>query len=192
MINKFLKAKHWEVFILMFVIPLGLQFSPGLALACYLPKTGNPGTGLIVVVSSIMGMAFLLSVATYFGWFWSIASGLQAQIPQAVRLSLKRFKALLIFPAVYITGFFLFMSFAASSIRSNPDVILYALPIILPLHFLAIASIFYCLYFVSKTIKLAELKRNVTFGEFIGEFFMIWFYPVGIWFLQPKLNQLAK
>ena len=50
---------------------------------------------------------------------------------------------------------------------------------------------FYMLYFTSKTIKTVELQREVTFGEFIGEFFALWFYIIGIWFIQPKVNKLA-
>ena len=48
------------------------------------------------------------------------------------------------------------------------------------------------LYFCSKTIKTVELQKEVFFGEFIGDFFGLWFYPIGIWFIQPKINKLAK
>jgi len=46
--------------------------------------------------------------------------------------------------------------------------------------------------FSAKTIKLAELQRSVTFSDFAGEFFLIWFFPIGIWFVQPKVNLLAQ
>jgi hypothetical protein len=45
---------------------------------------------------------------------------------------------------------------------------------------------------VAKTIKTVELQREVNFSEFIGEFFMIWFYFIGIWILQPKINRMVK
>ncbi|MEN9640511.1 MAG: hypothetical protein RLZZ262_2380, partial [Bacteroidota bacterium] len=38
-------------------------------------------------------------------------------------------------------------------------------------------------------IKLLELQREVRFSEFIREFFLIWFFPIGIWFIQPKINR---
>jgi len=50
---------------------------------------------------------------------------------------------------------------------------------------------FYIIYFVSKTLKMAELQRNVSFSDYAGEFFLIWLYPIGIWFVQPKINELA-
>jgi hypothetical protein len=48
------------------------------------------------------------------------------------------------------------------------------------------------LYFVAKTFKTVELQREVSFSDFVGEFFMIWFYPVGIWIIQPKINKMIE
>ncbi len=64
------------------------------------------------------------------------------------------------------------------------------LAIIMPLHFLAMFCMFYNLYFAAKTIKLAELQRQVNFGDYAGEFFLMWFFPIGVWWLQPKVNRL--
>lgn len=64
--------------------------------------------------------------------------------------------------------------------------------IIVPLHLFSMFCIFYCLYFVAKTIKTAELQRETAFSDFVGEFFLIWFFPIGIWFIQPRVNQLAE
>jgi hypothetical protein len=49
---------------------------------------------------------------------------------------------------------------------------------------------FYCLYFNAKVLKAVELQKPVTFSEFAGEFFLIWFFPIGIWIIQPRLNKL--
>jgi len=49
---------------------------------------------------------------------------------------------------------------------------------------------FYCLYFISKSLKAVELQRDVTFNDYAGEFFLIWFFPIGIWFIQPRINKL--
>jgi hypothetical protein len=58
------------------------------------------------------------------------------------------------------------------------------------LHLFAMFCIFYCIYFVAKTYKTAELQREVSFGDFVLEFFLVWFYPIGVWILQPKINQM--
>lgn len=64
--------------------------------------------------------------------------------------------------------------------------------IIIPLHLFSMFCIFYSLYFVAKTFKTVELQRETTFSDFAGEFFMIWFYPIGIWIIQPKVNKMAE
>jgi hypothetical protein len=33
-------------------------------------------------------------------------------------------------------------------------------------------------------------QKPVTFSDFAGEFFLIWFFPVGIWIIQPRINKL--
>ncbi|GAP73105.1 hypothetical protein SAMD00024442_6_77 [Candidatus Symbiothrix dinenymphae] len=50
--------------------------------------------------------------------------------------------------------------------------------------------IFYCFYFIAKALKTAELQRPVKFRDFAQEFFLIWILPVGIWIIQPRINQL--
>ena len=50
----------------------------------------------------------------------------------------------------------------------------------------------YALYFVAKCLALAETTRPVTFRDFWGSFLLIGFAPIGIWFLQPRINALYK
>jgi hypothetical protein len=50
--------------------------------------------------------------------------------------------------------------------------------------------IFYCFYFTAKVLKTVELQKPVTFNDYAGEFFLIWFFPIGIWFIQPRINRL--
>tara|TARA_B110000046_G_C13016331_1_gene408942 strand:+ start:1352 stop:1558 length:207 start_codon:yes stop_codon:yes gene_type:complete len=64
--------------------------------------------------------------------------------------------------------------------------------IIFPLHLLSMFGIFHSLWFNAKVIKSIELHRTGTFGEFAGEFFLIWFFPIGIWFIQPKINKMME
>ena len=64
--------------------------------------------------------------------------------------------------------------------------------IIVPLHLFSMFCIFYCLYFVAKTFKTVELQREVSFSDFAGEFFMIWFFLIGIWIVQPKVNKMIE
>ncbi len=67
-----------------------------------------------------------------------------------------------------------------------------AMAIIVPMHLFSMFCIFYSLYFVAKTFKTVELQRETAFSDFAGEFFLIWFYPIGIWIIQPKINKIVE
>ena len=73
---------------------------------------------------------------------------------------------------------------------NNPGSIFTGFAVIFPLHIFSMFCIFYCLYFVAKTIKTIELQRQVTFSDFAGEFFLIWFFFIGVWILQPRINKM--
>lgn len=79
-----------------------------------------------------------------------------------------------------------------NKVDPNPGMILIFISVIIPLHVFSIFCIFYSYYFVSKTFKTVELQREASFSDFAGEFFMIWFYPIGIWILQPKINKMVS
>jgi hypothetical protein len=66
-----------------------------------------------------------------------------------------------------------------------------AIVLILPFHLFAMACMLYSFYFCARALKAAEWQRPVTFGDFAGEFFLVWFFPVGIWMLQPRINRQA-
>lgn len=59
-----------------------------------------------------------------------------------------------------------------------------------PLHLFSMFCIFYCLYFNAKALKTVEWQNTVTFSDFAGEFFLIWFFPIGVWIIQPRINKL--
>jgi hypothetical protein len=44
--------------------------------------------------------------------------------------------------------------------------------------------------FPVRVLKTLELRRNVRWGECIGDFFLSVFLPLGIWFLQPRINKV--
>ncbi|GAB5399901.1 MAG: hypothetical protein Aureis2KO_14860 [Aureisphaera sp.] len=118
--------------------------------------------------------------------------GLQKMIPVELRFSTKKFKLFLLFPFVYILLliFFVFGSFFNLADSGFSPAI--GMAIIFPLHLFAMFCMFYQLYFVARTIKTAELQRKAHSGDYIGEFFLLWFYFIGIWIIQPRLNKLIK
>jgi hypothetical protein len=63
---------------------------------------------------------------------------------------------------------------------------------IVPIQVIATLFVFSCLWTCAKIIVIAETKNVHGFDRYIGTFFLLWFFPIGIWFVQPRLNRLAK
>jgi hypothetical protein len=53
-----------------------------------------------------------------------------------------------------------------------------------------LGMLFCLLYSVSKNLVLAETRKPASFYEYAGPFVLLWFLPVGVWLVQPKVNRL--
>jgi len=61
-----------------------------------------------------------------------------------------------------------------------------------PFLFLAWLSFLYSIYFVTKCIKCVELNRTAVPSEWISIFAGLLLYPIGVWFIQPKIQNIAR
>jgi hypothetical protein len=194
--ERFLRAKHWHLFLLTFGIPMIFQV---IMMGTMFASIGN-GTGsepsIFLNFFDVFPVLMIIFVGTFFGWLWSIATGLQGKIPANVKMKTGKFKVFFFIPITYLLLISISMGTVMSGMfgsgeEPNVGLIASSMAIIIPLHLFSMFCIFYCLYFVSKTLKTVELQRETTFSDFAGEFFLIWFYPIGIWLVQPKINKMV-
>jgi len=200
MIEKFLKAKHWQIFLLMVGIPVLIEIIILIILFMDLDfESANPKPKVMLSFLGIFPIIMILYLSVYFGWLWSIGIGLQSKMPENVKMKIRKFKILFFIPFIYIITISLFigggmLGFNIGDNISEPNRILFGLGIgiFVLLHLFSMFCIFYLLYFVSKTIKSVELQREVEFGDYALEFFLMWFYIIGIWIIQPRINKLIE
>jgi len=171
----YLRAKRWQVFVLFFGT---FVFAQVAFVASIFGTSRSPENSLKVGLP--VWMAIVLSTFCILGWFWALGLFLNSIVVPPLRLRVGLFRFALLYPALYIV---LFMAFFGST---NP--LLFA--VIIPLHLLAMFCMFYCLYFVSKSLVLAETGKPASFSDYAGPFFLMWFYPLGVWFIQPRVNRL--
>ncbi|WP_310991824.1 hypothetical protein [Aequorivita marina] len=183
MVKLYLKAKHWQLFILM----VGLPFLFQLVTVIYVIATDSPLFAL-----ATFPIFMLLYVIVFFGWFWSMGVGLHKFLPENHGLNIKKFKILFFIPLVYIVAMMFSMMYLGVFNQFPPpeNMIGVSLALIIPFHLFSIFCMFYMLYFCAKTIKSITLNRRLEFADYVGEFFLLWFYVVGIWLLQPKINSI--
>lgn len=60
--------------------------------------------------------------------------------------------------------------------------------LLLPLF--ALFGISYTFYNVPKSLKSIELGRKAMFSEWIIDALLLFAFPIGIWFIQPRLNKI--
>lgn len=177
--TKLLTLKHWQLFGLLMGLPLIFQF---VAIGSFMTSVN---TTMFFIVFAIMMVFF---GGLFFGWFYALGTNLHKKLPVTATMNLTRFKIFLFIPLAYILFLcvFMFGMFLSSDGQPNPAIF----AIIVPLHLFSMFCIFYCLYFNAKALKTVEWQKPVTFSDFAGEFFLIWFFPIGIWIIQPRLNKL--
>jgi hypothetical protein len=196
--ERFLRAKHWQLFVLTFGIPMAFQlFMMGTVLAS-IGKETEPDPMAFLNFFYVFPVLMLVFVGTFFGWFWAIGVGLQNKVPANVKMKTNKFKVFFFIPITYmllisasIVTLVSGLPVMVEGVTETNGLIAGSMAIAIPLHLFSMLCIFYCLYFVSKTFKTVELQRETTFSDFAGEFFLIWFYPIGIWIIQPKVNKMA-
>jgi len=200
MINRFLKAKHWVLFILTFGIPMIIEivmmsfmFSDLMTYAKSMDSDPLQSLKYMKFIPPIM----IFYMIFLYGWFWSVAIGLQKKVPVTLKMKVKKFKFFFFFPMIYMVlfmfaFFFLFSHITTQNVDFNPGIAGIIFVIVFPIHLFAMFCMFYIYYFVAKTIKTVELQREVTFGDFVAEFFLILFFPIGIWVIQPTINKMVQ
>ncbi len=196
MTNLFLKAKHWQLFLLMFGVPMFFYFIWIFVFIASLNSSGGrPEVGGMVAGMVLYAIIMLLVMFITYGWHWAVGVGLQSKIPEHLRMKTKFFRFTFFFPLIYMLIFFSFMGFSVTNMighENDPSLFGITFLAIVPLHLFAMFCSLYNLYFVSKTIKTVELQKELSFSDYAGEFFMIWFFFVGVWILQPKINEYVE
>jgi hypothetical protein len=173
--EKLIRAKHWQIFIIVFALPALFD----LILKALISEDDN----LIFFHYFDLWLSdyFVLCI---FGWTYAIGIGLQSEIPLPLRMKVSRFKASLVVSSVYIIFMQAFSKYIFpedSLININKVNILNILPFL---------CIFYAFLITAKTIKTVQLQRKVIFWEYALESLMIFFFPIGIWILQLRINRM--
>lgn len=165
----YLNAKHWQLFIVL----VGSMFLGQAIMAASMFNGDIINPFVIVVPTLVMGIV-------YFGWLWAVASACSKALPRELFSSPRLMKIGLIYALVYVVlgGTFFF-----GSGNKLPGYI------VVP-HLMAMAAVFYGIGFTAKQLVKLDQKENVSFFTYSGPFFLFWFFPIGVWFIQPKVNQL--
>ncbi|WP_343635993.1 hypothetical protein [Fluviicola sp.] len=194
----FLRAKHWQLFVPAIVVPFVtmITFSIIAFFAIIRLEKNNDRPEDFLWMFYLMPVIFILCGFVQFGWSWSVLSKLSKLIPPHVRFPVRRVKLLFIVPILYFCLLPFYIIFIIKTITYQDEANLLTVAVLglffFLLHFFSIFCMLHTFFFVAKTVKSIELQRNPRFSNFVGDFFLIWIFPVGIWFIQPRINALVE
>lgn len=172
-----LRAKHWQIFLFLLAGPAMLELAAiGFPPNGSSPWRGSGSTGYLDLIA--MKLAVLCLVA----WLGSLASFLRSVQRAELRMKTRFFRFAVAYAAIYSIAFF--PEFIPA--RSVPALVTELL------NLLCVTCLFYVLYFAAKNFALAKTGKPASFDVYVVPFFLLWFFPIGVWFVQPKVNQLFR
>ena len=120
-------------------------------------------------------MSVLFGTLMELVWIFSVSNYIANKYSHRVEVPIKRLNTalgfILIFYILYI-----------------PDLIPTA--IAQAVGYMALALNLYCICFMARLIVMVEKERNVTFKDYISTAIIAYFWFIGIWFLQPRINRI--
>lgn len=142
----FLHLKAWQLFLLLFGVPIVLQVG---VMAALFTRQSAPWAGIGILFVAFLTLGLLLS------WFYTLGTHLHRRLPAIATMSLTRFRIAVLLPVVYVFLLLVCGGYAfQGGTMGSPNGGLIALFVVL--HLSSMACIFYCLYFTAKALKTVE------------------------------------
>ena len=156
------RLKSWQAFLYVIV-------------ALFLINFTIVGNNFATAVLHVIGMLM------YFSWYVLIGHELYHLVPSKIGYSYNLF---VVNYCLLVTLFgilvFLFVDGGQIHLTGAPALS----------GFYLLFALIDLMLFPARVLRTLELRRTVPKRECIGEFIMMLFLPIGIWFLQPRINKV--
>lgn len=125
------------------------------------------------------GCLFILTIAVFIGWYALLGNILYQYLPRRILYNVSWF---------LIDAFLLIVSFGVILIFFNGNLQIDGLAAIPGFYlFFAIGHLF---WFPAVVLVAVESKKQPDFSQYAGTMLQLFFWPVGIWFIQPRPNRI--
>ena len=176
LINRIINFKHWEIF-LIFVVIIFTPFS----------ILSNNFFNLILKFLIILFLSYLYYF-TIFVFIYKKLNKLQLKVKKEINITKRIFYFRSIF---FISALMLFIiDNSFYNIFSNEVGFIVSLSIIISLFFISSIMWFFFINFISKYLYFLEKNKKGSFSEYLGYFISFLFIPIGIFIVQPIINEI--
>jgi hypothetical protein len=183
----FLRARHWQLFLLLFCTQLLGPKLLTIVRTFVAPGPGLDAAGLVGRILAAFG------IVCWVAWIGSIGTFFNRLNQPSKRGPARFFQFTLAYTALYMVALDVFLSNASpliSASGAHPIGTFATLNFYFTLPLVAILCAFYAFYFAAKSLVMAQSPGPVGFRDYAGPMLMIWFFPAGLWFIQPGINRL--
>ena len=164
----YLQLKAWQMFILL--------FAPMFLPAIFINIDGP---------SIPFGIGWLVWMVILIGWMYTIGIKSNSLLPAELKKNTILYTLGFITPLIYgVLVATLFFPTIQDGAAQKPPIWF------VPLHLASMFGMFYGLYFTAKQFTALKTGRAVKFLDYSGPFFLLWFFPLGVWFIQPSINEV--
>lgn len=148
---------------------------------------------MAITTDSLIGKAILfLWFLIYLGWIYSIGIAGYERLHDKKGISIQYFRNNFIFIACYVLALNYSTEGGYTITNENYQDFGAALWVIVPLHLYFMWSMLYMFYFAAKMLASSMEQRIVGFEDWISNFLSLWCFPIGVWFVQPRVNRLEN
>lgn len=161
--NFILKLKHWQVFLILSLASLTSNFE----------WVGNDFFNLAINT---------FGVIIYFLWYFAVGLELTEHLPVRIELGRTMF---IINAFVLVLSMLILITLFDGEFSSNG---FFGFVWVVYLMYAVIQFIF----FPARALKSVEQQAEMGFDQYFGYFLLMLFWPVGIWWIQPKLNRIGR
>ena len=135
---------------------------------------------------------FILFTGIVFGavfiWYYALGVGFISRAHKGLSTEIMLFKKWfllcclsgIVYLVVFMIGF------------NEPESLKFLFSILFVLVLFYFVCVFQVFKRIAKAISAWEMNSEVSFGYYVGNLFLLWLFPIGIWFIQPKANKMIR
>lgn len=129
--------------------------------------------------SLLLVCIFSLLLVGYIGWYALLGNTLYKYLPRKINYNLTWFllDVLLIIIAFGMVGIFFNGYYEVNGLAIIPFMYLFF-------------AVFHLFWFPAALLVSIEIKSKPGFSQYAGTMLQLFFWPLGIWFIQPRLNKI--
>jgi hypothetical protein len=158
-----LKAKHWQIFLILMLLSF----------------IGNISISDSSILEIIFGSLFLLAIVSF---PLLIGNELYEYVPENVKLNYNLF---------LVNGALVLLIVGIALVFGDGQHYEFSGLAALPIYYVIFAYL-HIYAFPVKELKSIELGREVKFREYAGDVVLMLIWPIGIWFIQPRINKVIS